>query len=477
MPEIKLQSAQNEAKTSLQEVTSSSSILESIAQRGIEIGDEEYISESLDVLRQDLGIEDEAFTDFKRTIVLVAAADRLAQLKKRDESVGVQGAEMEYIADLVMGIAGEYTAYHESRSPKTLDRYIPSEEHQKLVYEKYMHPELTAEFDEFIHGEAFDELRLRLGVDDEEPFEVKVLSIDTGDSDGLIPYVDFGEDQLSHEEFSARIKEGDIRRDYRQGLENRSVRFANELGRDGVFAPAWVSTFDDGTKYLCVTTALAEKVMYTDEERSAHYDESYYVGDLATAQHEYTHTQEMLTGGEISLGIALEELRAEHFSGNHQGYTDIKKFFIGMRMLTGYNPSDSFEINGQPYNQDNFLADIVRNVGLAGLIDAMTVMPSNYVSDEQVSPFVKSVVAHNGGSISSHFAKMHDRLTDEFGKEVIEARISDFVDNVYEKCKDNEYITVESWFSYGAPVSFRDVGIKNFRRRYPDKSDGYDYGV
>lgn len=380
---------------------------------------------------------------------------------------------MEYIADIVMGVASEYTAYHESDSSRIPESFVPSDEHQKLVYEKFMQPELTEEFTQFIQGEKFDELRSRLDVVDEEPFEVRVLSVDAGDTYGLVPYVDFGEDQLSYEEFSARVKEGDIRRDYSKELEGRALRFANELGRERMFAPAWVSTFEDGTKYLCVTSALAEKVMYTDEERASHYNERDYVDDLSTAQHEYTHTQKMLTGGEIGLGIALEELRAEHFSGNHQGYTDIKKYFTGMKMLTGYSPVDSFEIDGKPYDQDEFLADIARNIGLEGLLEAMTVIPSNYVSDEHVSPFVKSIVAHNGGGISSHFAGMYDRLMNQHGSEVIEERISKFVDRVRDVCNG---ISVESWFAFGSPASFRDLGIENFRRRYPDESDNYEYG-
>lgn len=88
MPEIQLQSLHNEKSAPMQEAMPSSEILQSISQRGIEVGDSERITSSLDVLRQDLGIDDAAFTDFKRSIVLVAAAERLARLNEMDSPVG-----------------------------------------------------------------------------------------------------------------------------------------------------------------------------------------------------------------------------------------------------------------------------------------------------------------------------------------------------------------------------------------------------
>lgn len=479
MAEIRLQQgfATTEASTDT-EALSSGEIVNSLVEKQIEVAEKDALAQSIDALREEFDIQPAAFNDFKRTLVLCAAAERLSTLDTENTTVGVYGAELEYISDIVMGIAGEYTAFYDEGSSKKSEHYVPSDEHQKPVYDKYSQPELCREFEEFIHGASFAELRTRLGVVEEEEFEVRVLSIDTGDVFGLVPSVDYGDDygSLTWQEFEELDREREVRKGYETTLGQRTKQFMNELGREEAFAPAWVSTFDDGTRYLCVSSALAEKVMYSDEERAPYYNESDRVDDTAIIEHEYTHTQSMLTGGEIGLGIALEELRAEHFSGNHQGYTDIKKYFVGMKMLTGYHPADSFEIDGRPYDQDEFLADIARNVGLRGFLEAMTVMPANYVRDEHVSPFVKAMVNHNGGGISGQFRMMYERLINECGKDVIEERVSAFVDKVYDLLKDNEHTSVESWFAYGSPQSLRDLGIENFRRRYPDKSDGYDYG-
>ncbi len=453
------------------ELLLSTEIVASLEQKDIPIDNSDQLASSLDTLRQDFGIQDEAFADFKRTIVLTAAADRLSNI---EGDSGQQGAEMEYISDLVMGIAGEYTEYAGLVDYRK-DKISLSDEHKKAVYEKYTQHELTQDMDNFIHGPALDELRQRLGVTDEQPFTVKVLSIDAGNSYGHVPYVDYGDEQLTREEFLAIEKEQDVRENYKKGLEERTKRFAHEQGREGIFAVAWVSTLDDGTRYLCLDAPLAEKVMYSDSERAKSYSDGDREHDLAIVLHEYTHTQQMLTEGKVGLGIALEELRAEHFSGNKQGYQDIKRFYSGVKMLTGYSPADSFEIDGNAYNQDEFLADIARNLGLNGLLDTMVAIPENYVNDEDTDKFIKAVVAHNGGGLSGQFQKIYDRLVEQEGFEAVETRISTFVDQLYDVVKDKEYITIESWFAYAGISSFRDLGIENFRRRHPDKSDGYDY--
>lgn len=473
MTEVLLQPASPELTAPDQEALPAAYILDSVEKHGIVIEDRESVEASLQVLRQELGIQDEALQSTKRMLVLTAAAERLAALERTDVNVSTYGQEIEYVADIVMGIAGSYTPY--GTPEDSLDTYVPSDEHQKLVYEKYTHAELSGEMEKFIHSDRFDALRRRLGVVNEQPFQVKVLTIEAGSGHGLVPQIGIGEGQLDYQEFNARVKENEYRRDYTKNLEKRTSEFVRELNREDVFAPAWVSTFSDGTQYLCITSPLAEKVLYTEEERADYYTTDDRVRDLAVLEHEYTHTQAMITEGELGLGIALEELRAEYFSGNKQGYTDIKKYFAGMKMLTGYNPAESFEIDGRPYSEDEFMADIARRVGLQGLLDAMAAIPGNYAEDEAVSSFVKSIIAHNGGGLSGQFRKLYEYMVNKDGNDVVEARISKYVDGIYDQVKDMEYISTESWFAYGGIRSLRDIAIDNFRTRHPEKSDNWDY--
>lgn len=471
MTELQLQKApqdENAATIENQAYLGMDLVLTGLEDRGIAIENRESTIETLETINKEFALNDEVFSDFKRTVVLVAAANHLANLEDENS----RAKEMEYVADIVMGIAGKYTQF-DGQLDYLPDKYVPSDEQQKNILEKYTQPELTQQMDEYIRGPKFDNLRARLGKSEaEEPFEVRVLSIDAGNIHGLIPSVDYDDESISYEEHK---KEMDFRHNYSANLELRTKQFAEAYGRDDVFAPAWISTFNDGTRYLCLASPLVEKVLYDKEERKDYYSEDYWIDDLAVVEHEYTHTQQMLTEGKINLGISLEELRAEHFSGNHHGYTDIKKFFHGISMLTGYHPSDSFEIEGKPYDQDEFLTEIAKNIGLDGLLDCMTAIPTNYAEDEDANKFIKAIVAHNGGSLGSQFGKIYKKIIQKDTKEVVDARIDDFVDKIYEKTKNSKYVTVESWFAYAGIGTLRDIGIENFRRRYPENSDEVDY--
>lgn len=204
-----------------------------------------------------------------------------------------------------------------------------------------------------------------------------------------------------------------------------------------------------------------------------HYDESDWSRDLALVEHEYTHTQGSLIKG-IGPGIALEELRAEYFSGNRHGYLDIKKYFMGVRMLTGYSPVDSFEQDGKPYDSNTYYTDIAKSIGLDGLLDCLTAIPANYIANEHASKYLKAVVAHNGGGLSPHFQKTYERFKEKLGDGVLKANIDNFIDDMRGRLR-NSSLSLESVLYYGNVNSFGKLGTENFRSRYPEESDNYDY--
>lgn len=450
-------------------------ILSAIETQGVMIDDREGVALSLDTLRSEFAIEDEALARPKNRLMLTAVAQYLNKTEKTEAPVGAKAAELEYVADLVMDTVGDYSGYKE-QFQQTVESDV-SEERVRAAYDKFTQPEVSGEMDAFIRGPQFDELRKRLGVTEEAPYEVRVLSIDDedgGQSFGLDPRIDW-DDREAYPSHNDAIKEMEYRKDYKAGLVANGNAFNEALGREGSFAPAWVTTFEDGTKYLCLPLPMAEKVLYKDEARAEYYDQDAYDRDVAIVMHEYTHTQKGLnTGMHIGTGIALEELRAEHFSGDKHGYTDIKKFFTGMKMLTGFSPKDSLEAGGQGYDEEAFLLDIAKKAGLQGLLDCMSVVPANYAEDEDANPYLKAIVAHNGGGLSEHFKQLYDRTVAERGAEAVEANVSAFIDRVRDTLKDKG-LTVESWLAYGRNTTIRDIGIENFRRRYPAESDDYDY--
>lgn len=431
-------------------------IVNSIISNGVEIDDSVRLAQALEQIRGEFEISDDVFSDFGNALVLTAVANRYARITG---NVGQQGEELQYLSHIIATVNDDKRPGQiEAQNSNNLS---VSDVHKKEVFDKYSQPELTEDLNEYLHNPDFDELRRRLGVQEDSPYELRVLSIDTGDSFGLVPSVDWNEEGVSHGDISA---EEQFRKSYQDGLLRRTSQFNQDLRRDEIFAPAWVTHFDDGTKYLCVTSALAEKIMYPSEERASYYTESSHEDDLAILKHEFTHTQGEIAD-EPTLGIALEELRAEHFSGNKHGYTDVKRFFMGVRMITGYDVAKSFEPGGQPYSKEEFFADIARNIGIDGFLDCMVAIPNTYVDDEESPRFIKELVQHNGG-LSGLFQSFYEREVSVKGEEVVENRISDFVDIIYDRIKKSEYVTLDSFLAYGGIASLHDIAMQNFKRRY-----------
>jgi hypothetical protein len=372
--------------------------------------------------------------------------------------VGQKTAELEYIADLVMLTVGKHTKHKAEYEATTAENAV-SEKVVQAAYDRFTQPEVTRDMDAFIRGPEFDNLRARLGVTDETTYEVRVLSVDS-------------ENSPTHKGI-APSSEYESHREYSNGLKKNGKEFSEVLGRKSMFAPAWVKNFGDGRQYLCLTLPTAEKVMYKDEERSDRYEEDDWSRDLALVEHEYTHTQGTLIQN-IGPGIALEELRAEHFSGNMHGYLDIKKYFMGVRMLTGYNAVNSFEKDGKPYDSDTFFTEVAINLGLEGMLDCLTAIPANYAENEHASKYLKAVVAHNGGGLSAHFQKTYEHFRVKLGDKAIAENIDNFIDLVRNTLKGKR-LSLESMLHYGNVNSFAKLGVENFRLRYPDESDGYDY--
>ncbi len=454
----------------------SSSVLQGLEAKGLALEGKEQLSASLDALIQEFEIDSSVFNSTKGVLTMVAIADRHRKIVSKSEQDGdPRAVELENIADLVMLAAGPQTKFA-VQYEKSTDVSGVSDEALKEAYDRFTQPELTADLKTYINGPDFDDLRKRLGKDVEmDVFDVRVLSIAAREdiiTYGLMPSVDWEDESLSYQE---KQQEHESRREYEEGLFRNGDKFKEAVGRETSIPPAWVNTDSNGKKTLCMPSATAEKILYPDEARASHYDEDARQDDIATLQHEFVHTQGMLLfGGRIGLGIALEELRAEHFSGDQHGYTDIKKFFQGMGMITGYTPKKAFERDEQSFDEERFMLDIAGNIGLDGLLDTLTAVPKNYVEDEHANPYLKSMVENNGDGLSGLLEKVYVKAVERDGEEVVEQRMNEAVDKIRAALKDAS-ISVESWFSHGSPAFFARLGINNFRSRYPNESDNYAY--
>ncbi len=433
---------------------------------GISIKSPTEVAQNLSVLNHEFGISAEAYEDTTTSILLTGVAELTAELEARKEgmTIGQYGAEMEYVADLVMGIAGEHTVFSEQHEEGLKQGgFNPSDEHMMHVLDKYSQPELSKGLSDHIAGEALDGVRAAIGIDKsmESPFEVRVLSIGDDSAEyGLIPSINWEDQKIDTDE------EIYIREKYKKDMNDRADSFNSELGRSEGFAPAWVMTFDDGKRVLCVTSGFAEKILYPEEDRAEYYDDRAREGDVALLEHEYTHTQQAITT-KAGIGISLEELRAEYFSGNKHGYIDVKRTVNGIRAVTGVSVEDSF-VAAELNSRDSVITDLAKTLGLQNTLDLMAAIPSNYASDEKVSPFIRGIVNHNGG-LSGSLKRIYDRTLKEQGAEIVESRVSGFIDRLHRSTANSKYVTVESWLNYGGNTTLASIGMENYRRRYPQE--------
>jgi hypothetical protein len=174
------------------------------------------------------------------------------------------------------------------------------------------------------------------------------------------------------------------------------IRMEEELGR--IHAPlpiAWITTIN-GVPEICIPLPLAEKILYKDQPRSEYYDDASALRDIATLEHEYTHTQGGLNASnDVFFGIAIEERRAELFSGDKMGYTDIKSMFNDLKLITGLDVVEMLgdkEKGGESYS---FYRTLSSKLGLRSVFELALIAPSAYI--KYGYPMQASVNKYLGG--------------------------------------------------------------------------------
>ncbi|MFZ1852108.1 MAG: hypothetical protein WAU15_07765, partial [Nitrosomonas sp.] len=78
----------------------------------------------------------------------------------------------------------------------------------------------------------------------------------------------------------------------------------------------------------------------------------------------------------------IEERRAELFSGDKHGYHDIKTFFQDIRLITGFDITDTLKSRVKGGETHEIYGDIATRVGLDMLVKIVTAFPRNYVQEQ-----------------------------------------------------------------------------------------------
>lgn len=392
------------------------------------------IGERPDVLEAGLGLIDEfqikpsLFDDPGRMLIFTSLATRCADVIASGNEGAEENALINYSVALLAAKHSDpliqIMATQESGGGREY-----SDDALRSVYDTYTDRMLSAELDEAIrHGGLLDGVKARLGVDaeNEDHFAVRVLTIGgASQTYGLTaPSVDHAQFDYTDPEERAELERSEALHSdvnaWKEGLEKRRDDFLRQI--KGMAADAWVTVLN-GEQNLCISSALAEKLLNPELTRHAsYYTEDDHVRDLAMLEHEYTHTQGGLNvDGEVVFGMNIEELRAERYSGNKQGYHEVKGFFRDYQVITGQDMGEELERHVKGGTQEQVFAAIANQVGLRELATVALAMPHNY-AEHHTNGLVRGVLASMGGIDGVLASLLETRLAKGDGA-AVEARI------------------------------------------------------
>ncbi len=362
------------------------------------------IAEAGKHLIEEYGLEPTLFDDEGRMIVFTSLATRLSDLEAGGSLDG--DAEKVFIENTLALLAHEHSEFFASSSDELRsDTGEYDDATRKLIYERYTDTRLSVELQNAIKNGLLSEVKAKLKIssENEDAYTIKVLSIGSQmQTNGLdAPRPDYdsldykkAEDRQIAEEASIAYNEVSA---WKTKLEERGKAFARELGKDDLFADAWVTTIE-GVQNLCISSALAEKLLDPKlTESSKSYNEGDAARDRATLEHEYTHTQGGINlDNEVYFGINIEELRAESFSGNKLGYQDIKSFSRDYEVITGQNITEELVSRAKGGSKTEIYGAIANQVGLREVVGVLLASPAAYI-ENQSNNIARSTHEYLGG--------------------------------------------------------------------------------
>ena len=297
-----------------------------------------------------------------------------------------------------------------------LRAYIPKV-YSEIVQKEDMKPVVPPRIE-------LDSAKEKMGItnENEDPYELIVLSI-AADEDvyHFFPADESPETELWEHDYEAAqamyenaMQDDEVAAGWREGLLKRSEQYKVDSGNDLV-GVAFVEHIN-GKKYLCMSADTAERIIYKDEtmQRDASYTEADYQNEVAILQHEYTHTQ-----GHLQLesynGVALEEYRAEHFSGGKNGYVDVKVFAQDLELVTGFSLRSVLDSRVKGGSPEAVLTDIVQHMGLANMFKVVSMLPQSYENSVS-NQFQRGVIKYLGGT-DGVIRSLHQEYVDKLGPE------------------------------------------------------------
>lgn len=147
--------------------------------------------------------------------------------------------------------------------------------------------------------------------------------------------------------------------------------------------------------------------------------------------HEFIHAQSPFNRGD--LGRAIEERRAENFSGDKSSYFDAKQLFIYSDVFSGINMIDL--LNQTPTDPASFYLALYSKYGVAGANHILASWPTVYLGDP--SEAVKKVNDMSGGMNGAIEASIGVGKKDQ---NAMNARMKTRADKLFEVFKTKEKV-------------------------------------
>lgn len=342
-----------------------------------------------------------------RPLFLAALAQRNAALEANRDTLSVAAytGQKELIGDATLLLASSHSGHYDEMRPHINTEDTMSDEEGIAVLDRHTNRQVTQELQDAIDSGLLDDVKDRLGIttENEDPYTLHVLNIgESHHTFGMRPQ----SPEYGSEGWRDYQEKADLFESYTKGLKDRTERFKTEANM-GSLALAWVMTAGE-ERHLNITLPTAEKILYTDQERSAYYDGDAHRGELAILGHEYAHTQGGLAlDGAIYYGIMAEERRADVMSNNPNGYPDAKGFIdIDLLVMSGLNVSSMFASAEKGGDPGEFYTTFAKQLGLQGTLEFALTIPDHYVSDTR--PMQKNIHQRLGG-INGFLQRTYDR--------------------------------------------------------------------
>ena len=399
-----------------------------------------------------LDLKEDFFDDRTRATLFILAANKAARSDSyRDKENAADAALI-----LSRFHSGETNGLDGILTPEVEEAVTDSE--RMAIYEKYTNKELSQRLEAAIKGDLIQDTRERLGItnpEDDDPFTVRVLAIaDEYNMHGITPgrYNELEAELGMHGANDLLTDVSNLKKELQQRYES----FFQEQGMEPIHGAAWVTTLEGKTQ-LCVMQPTAEKVL--DRESVAGKSEYYTDKDLNTDRHliahEFVHTQGMISRD--SLGLSLEELRAEELAHGAAGYNEIKSFITDIKLVTGV---DIREIIQETFSSGGRGAEVYTRIavelGVDTTLDIVSVLPGVYLSDKGgISKLGRDMSLSTGG-FNEIIKHLYEKTVEDGKGKAVEERFRKAADIIEGFNNSDMVLSMRS--KYGLEFSAKKIG-------------------